>query len=406
MDHNLDMIFLGGLFPKNMEKEIYEKSTGLVESAANALQWNLIEGIDKNCSKPINIINSLYIGSYPLHYKDLFIKTYSFNHCDESEDINVGFMNLFIVKHIFKYFSLKPHLKKWAESRSENKIIIEYALLAVPMKCLNYVKKINPAVKTCVIVPDIPQYMNTDRKKSVIYTFLKGIEIKIIERNLKYADSYVFLTEYMREFIEVNDNFVVVEGISTDAFKDIEAETDTANKVILYTGTLNRRYGIVNLVEAFKKIKGSEYRLVLCGGGDSEDKIAEEALKDSRIIYKGQLKREDVLKLQMGATVLVNPRQNSEVFTKYSFPSKIIEYLSSGTPVIAYKLDGMPDEYDDYIYYVKEDSIETLSDRLVEVCELDKQERVLFGAKAKEFVLSKKNSQVQTEKIIDMILSL
>ena len=38
----------------------------------------------------------------------------------------------------------------------------------------------------------------------------------------------------------------------------------------------------------------------------------------------------------------VNPRQNNEEFTKYSFPSKTMEYLASGVPVVAYKLDGIP----------------------------------------------------------------
>lgn len=39
-----------------------------------------------------------------------------------------------------------------------------------------------------------------------------------------------------------------------------------------------------------------------------------------------------VLKAQSESEILVNPRNDNNEFTKYSFPSKVIEYLGSGTP--------------------------------------------------------------------------
>lgn len=103
------------------------------------------------------------------------------------------------------------------------------------------------------------------------------------------------------------------------------------------------------------------------------------------------------------ATVLVNPRQNNEEFTKYSFPSKTMEYLSSGIPVVAYKLDGIPDEYDQYIQYVADDSIESLKMKLVEVCEMTREERQELGNIGRNFVLTRKNSTIQVRKICEMI---
>ena len=100
---------------------------------------------------------------------------------------------------------------------------------------------------------------------------------------------------------------------------------------------------------------------------------------------------------------MVNPRQNNEEFTKYSFPSKTMEYLSSGIPVVAYKLDGIPDEYDQYIQYVADDSIESLKKKLVEVCEMTREERQELGNIGRNFVLMKKNSTIQVRKIREMI---
>ncbi|MBC6003811.1 MAG: glycosyltransferase [Paeniclostridium sordellii] len=405
MSSNMDITFLGGLFPREIEEEIVANSIGNIDNAANVLQWNFINGLEANNGDPINIINSLYIGSYPKRYKKLYIKTSEFRKNVKSQNINVGFINIFGVKQYLRYFSIKKYLKLWANDKKENKVIIAYALTSVFVKALKYIKMVNPNIKTCIIVPDLPEYMNTSDDVSKIYKILKHIEIKSISKNLKYIDNFVLLTEQMSKALNVN-NYIVVEGIATDILKqkdDKLKESKKSEKIILYTGTLNRRYGILNLISAFRLIDNKDYRLILCGYGDSINEVLEAEKTDKRIIFKGQIKREDVLQLQNEADVLINPRQNKEEFTKYSFPSKNLEYLSSGTPLIAYKLDGIPTEYDDYIYYIENDSIESLRDKIVEVCEKTREELNAAGKRAREFVLSEKNSIAQTKKIFDLL---
>jgi glycosyltransferase involved in cell wall biosynthesis len=65
------------------------------------------------------------------------------------------------------------------------------------------------------------------------------------------------------------------------------------------------------------------------------------------------------------ADVLVNPRQNDEAYTKYSFPSKNIEYLLSGNPVVAYMLDGVPEEYRKFMSIVPDDGVDSLKDTIL-----------------------------------------
>ena len=125
--------------------------------------------------------------------------------------------------------------------------------------------------------------------------------------------------------------------------------------------------------------------------------------RDSRIVYLGKVNRIDALALQRNATVLVNPRQNNEEFTKYSFPSKTMEYLSSGVPLVAYKLDGMPDEYDSYINYVPDNSPESLAREISKVLDMSDEVRVGAGKTAQAFVAENKNYIVQSKKILDFI---
>ncbi|MFC4802571.1 glycosyltransferase [Neobacillus sp. GCM10023253] len=405
MYDNLDVLFIGGLFPKEKEKEILQNSIGNVQNAANNLQWSIVDGLDANRTEKVKILNSLYIGSFPKRYKKMYIKTHKFSHTINTfpEDINVGFLNITGVKNLSRYFSLKPYVKNWAQTNNgKKKIVIAYAMTSTFTRLLRYIKTLNSEVKTCLIVPDLPQYMNLTNN-SKVYNILKKIEIKSIDLDAKYIDSYVLLTEYMRQALNISSPSVVVEGISTNLFEKISPiPIEEEIKTVLYSGGLIEKYGILDLVSAFKKLKGDKYRLIICGSGEAEDFIRKESRRDKRIVYKGLLKREEVLQLQKSSTVLVNPRPNNEEYTKYSFPSKIMEYMSSGRPVIAYKLDGIPEEYYDYIYPVMETE-DGLYNALRDVLSKDKIELNNKGNLAKEFVLTQKNSTKQGEKILKMV---
>ena len=182
-----------------------------------------------------------------------------------------------------------------------------------------------------------------------------------------------------------------------------DSVVEGGERVVLYSGTLHRKFGVMRLVEAFSLIDDPQLRLVICGIGDSEEAIGLAARKDDRISFLGQLKRDEVLALQKRAAVLVNPRPGNEEFTKYSFPSKTMEYLASGVPVVAYRLAGIPEEYDGYLNYPENDSVDALARRIGEIAGLPAEERFAMGQKGRSFVLKNKNALVQTQRILELL---
>ena len=403
-----DILFLGGIFPKEYEEKILSDSISNPQFAANALQWKIINGLDANNSSPVQVLNSVYIGSFPFKYKKMLIPTFKFSHNGYSEDINVGFINLLGFKQIFRYHSLKKYIKSWSNQKNDQKkILIAYAMTSVFTKAIKYAKKNNSEIVTVLIVPDLPQYMNTTNKSSFLYEVLKKYDFKVISENLNYVDNYVFLTKYMAEFLKIpNNRFTVIEGIGQLTAGEEKAEDETINqdeKIVLYTGTLNERYGITNLVDSMKYIDDNTIKLLVCGDGDSKDYVINASKNDDRIVYKGILSPNQVLSLQKKATVLVNPRMNNEEYTKYSFPSKILEYLSTGKPTLVYKLDGIPEEYDKHLFYVEGNNPTDLAKAIVEVCSISENERNKIGKEAIEFIKKEKNALTQTKKIFEMI---
>lgn len=399
----LNILFLSFLIPKDVEETIRLKSMSNMQDAANALQWHIYEGLCDNLSKSIDIVNLMPLGSFPQYFADPFVKRQEFA-INNSKIFNIGFCNIKFIRRLFMPWAVERELKRYINKNKTLEYILVYTMSDVFLKPLYRIKQKRKNLKICAVVADLPELSSLSSKRGILE---KKYSKNAAEKSYRYSsciDGYALLTKQMAEYMNIEKPFCIVEGISTFVDEEFNITPEQSErKTILYTGTLHRKFGVLNLLSAFSRITDSRYRLVICGVGDSEEEIKQAAELDKRICFMGQVTREKALELQSKATVLVNPRQNNEEFTKYSFPSKTMEYLSSGTPVVAYKLDGIPDEYDDYINYVSDDTIEALASKLIEICELPQHERIEIGRRGRDFVLEEKNAKKQTKKILDLL---
>ncbi|WP_342421229.1 glycosyltransferase [Paenibacillus sp. FSL E2-0178] len=407
----MDILFLGGLFPKDEENLIYNKSKGVIQFAANVFQWNIVNGLEICLNTPIKLINSMFLGSYPKHYKEIFVMSRLWNHSEDLNhiDMNIGFLNLFGIKQIWRGISVSKHSKMWAKKQeTRGKIIIIYSMNTPFIYAAMKAKKVNPSIHICLICPDLPEFMNTDEKKGFLFEFLKSTDKRIMDMLLKYVDSFVFLTKFMIERVNVqNRPWTVIEGIANtyqieNNFDLINETNQNKCKSILYTGTLNKAYGIMDLLDAFKMIKDDSLQLWICGAGEAQKEVENLAIIDKRVIYYGQVSHDEAVKLQHQAHLLINPRNNEGEYTKFSFPSKIMEYMLSGTPALIYKLPGIPDEYYDYLLTINGIGATAIANSIKEIFGQKEEDLIELGRRSREFVLSQKNPEVQIKKIIEL----
>lgn len=404
----MDIYFIGGVFRKEEENLVLKKSSGTVQFAANVLQWNIIKGLDLNNDKPISVINSPFIGTYPKHYKDLIIKSSTWNHVKNASDKEIGFINLFGIKEIWRGFATSNYIKKRVDKKSKDqRAIIIYSMHTPFIYAAAKAKHKNPDLHICLICPDLPEFMNLGASRGFVFNALKSLDRKIMNYFLKYVDSFVVLTKYMIDRLDVGSrNWIVMEGIINSEElvikKNVVTRTDNI-KIVLYTGTLNKAYGIIELLEAFKMIDDPNIHLWICGSGESEPQVRELSSSDIRVKFFGQVNRERAIQFQREADLLINPRSDKGVYTKFSFPSKIMEYMLSGTPALIYKLPGIPEEYYDYLYTIEGERTEDIALSITRACANSREELVLFGKNAQDYVLNRKNQVIQTKRIIDLI---
>lgn len=249
------------------------------------------------------------------------------------------------------------------------------------------------------IVTDIPEFQ---RGK-----FFKKLNDKIISR----ADGFVFLTKQMNDKVNPRKMpYIVLEGHSDASLSEIKRseryECTYGKKVVIYAGSLKKLYGIQNLVEGFIKANIENAELHIYGDGDYREELEAVCKTHDNVVYKGVLPNAEIVYAEQRAALLVNPRPSGPEYTKYSFPSKTMEYMVSGTPVLMTKLPGMPTEYYPYLFFIEDESAEGIKRALTEVLAVSEKERNDIGDKAREFMLKEKNNVVQSKKLTDFLKSL
>lgn len=223
---------------------------------------------------------------------------------------------------------------------------------------------------------------------------------------IKNCTDYVFLTESMNGYIQnPGKPYVVLEGHAdismVNHLPSMERKIKPA--VVLYAGGVYKQYGLEQLVQGFQKAGISNTQLHIYGQGDYVEELKQIAQTDSTISYGGMLMNDEVVQKEMEATLLVNPRPTHEEYVKYSFPSKTMEYMASGTPVLTTVLPGMPLEYHPHVFLIHEESAEGIAQALKEVFRNSEEELFKKGLAARNFVLTERNNAVQAKKILDML---
>lgn len=350
----MKVLFICGVFAQCNQQEIAAHARRPVEYSANIFQEKLIRGFEK-IGVETHVVSAPFIGSFP-NASDI-VQFRGFEQ-EQSKYHYVPFNNIWGIRNFSRAASLKKSIRQFVEDPDSEKLIVVYCPHTPFLEAAAYAKKKDPRIKVCLVVPDLPQYMNLDSNVGLLYRIAKKYDVSRIEQLNRYVDSYMLLTEPMKEKLPIGSKpYCVIEGIiDDDIFEQNEKrkaeliKEKGPEKYIVYTGKMNEKFGVLSLLDAFSQIQGPDYRLVLCGCGDCDAKIHAAAQKDPRILALGQVTPQVAHDWILKADVLVNPRENNEEYTKYSFPSKNIEYLASGNPVVAYMLDGMPECYEKFLF--------------------------------------------------------
>lgn len=381
------IIYLSKTCSKKEFQKLYEKSHIKPQQQDQKFHQMMIDGIHLNgahvtaiSSRPINRLNLKKV--FFTHHKDIE---------EGISYIHLGFINfkfmrqftLFMNTVIYLFFSL-------IKSRKDTYLIVDPLNYSLSMSAL-FISNIF-RIPLIALVTDLPNELEGSSKR------FKKVTTKL----LKKYHQFIFLSEYANDQINIKQRpYLIIEGM---VYPDmLHVYPDDEIFTILYAGNLSKTSGIELLIEAFNNLKLESAQLKICGDGELSSYVKEEALKNNDIIYLGTIPNKEVMVLESKAKLLINPRRSSDKQTLYAFPSKIMEYLLSETPVLSTRLKGIPSSYEPYITYVKEESIEGFMESILYFYEMDNDKRKELGKKGRAFVLECKTNNIQAKKVIEFM---
>lgn len=381
----MKILYVSAMFDDKTYAELFTKEKKPMH-AANKYHTLLSRGLAA-CGAEVNTYSALPISRENCDRK--FVKVPSKNDDGVLREY-VAIFNFPVIRHGMTF--LGAFFKSLFSKKGT---AVLYDVLNVSL-CYGAVLGAKLSGKKCIgIVTDLPQFMPIAQKKSFL---------KLNKKLIALADGYVFLTAEMDKAVNPkNKPHVVLEGHVDSSMATREHKPFSGEKKVLYAGSLKTIYGIKNLCEAFAACSKENEVLHIYGDGDYVPEMRELIKAHSNIIYHGNRPNAEVVEDELESTLLVNPRPTEGEYTKFSFPSKTLEYMVSGTPVLSARLQGIPAEYDDYLYYFDDKDPEGLKKSLREILDKPADELLERGARSRTFALSNKSNVSQAGRIIDLI---
>ena len=407
----MNIIFLGLCYSESERLLQFNRTKCGLQSAPNNFQWALFNSINEiidNTKDKFYLLYAQPLGTYPKNHKDLYISASEWK-AGIIEANGVGYINIPIIKSLCIQRIIKQKLRKILNILESETVIITYNLYRPFLQSVYRLKEEGFNFKVVNIVLDMTLNLG-----KVSTNILRRVYDRFEERgtlDLKMTDGFVLLTEEMKYPLNVGERpYIVIEGLVDFTLINKYRLRTKSDNYILYSGSLDSPYGIIELIESFIIYKynnpDSKLEFWICGKGDMANKIKEYAAKYSFIVYKGFVSREVALSLQTNSRFLVNPRPNVGEYVKYSFPSKTLEYMALGKVVLMHKLAGVPSEYDKYLFYFNSYDKNDMAMSIERIANKGEDELMKLGEFNREFVLKQKNSIMQTTKVINFLRSL
>ncbi len=168
---------------------------------------------------------------------------------------------------------------------------------------------------------------------------------------------------------------------------------------VVLSGALVPYNGVLLALDAFELIPEG-FELIIAGTGPLEAVVRARAERNPKIVFKGFMEVPDLLDLYRHADLLINPRLTKSINTRHFYPSKMMQFLASGTATLSTCTGHTEEEFGEFVYLLREETPQALADLVRRVAAAPAGERADMGRRAREYMLSNKTWDRQGERLV------
>jgi glycosyltransferase involved in cell wall biosynthesis len=389
------LAFVGSVFPNSAKYR-----TQAFSPAGRMFQENLLIGLKNAGLPPSQVISFLSIPSFPGSRRAIILGENVLLSGDIPARL-VTFVNVTPAKQVLIGIATMWNLFKWGwRTRKSHRVVYQYNLTVPPgVFTLLAAKLIGATAIVSLNDINIPG-------QTVSNSLLNRLDFWLNRKLIPQFDGHIAVSDAIMQDFFPGREYVRVEGGVQSVLFDtppISASSKGQPFTITFAGSLDPVNGIGILLEAFSKLESSDYRLLIAGWGPQEEAVKAAAARDARIGFLGVLDFGELLHLYSCSDLLVSIRPTKALQTRYFFPSKTMEYLASGTPVVATCTGHTEEEFGSVCYLLKDESPEGLAALLRSIAGLPAEVRREKGLQARQFMQAHKTWDRQGKKIARFI---
>lgn len=311
-----------------------------------------------------------------------------------SQDDNITFKYLADeTGRLYKLFVREANIAKTLQNElkeSDTVILVDSMKYALAKTALRLGKK--NRIKVFGIITDNPRLLSNE----------SSLYCRAITSLYKKYDGFIALSKGLNELANVgNKPTYIFHGFAEELPEIVKKEQ---KPYFFCCGALYERYGILNMIEAFKKLK-TDYELLIAGHGPLISAIKAIEQQDQQIHYLGLLSKEQISDYEQNAALNINPRLFDAELDKYSVPSKVLEYLASGTPLLTTMHTTLHEEFVGEAIWIKNGSVDELRKAMELFLKLQTNDLKKKALLAKQKVLEHYGLKVQGQKIYEFLLA-
>lgn len=402
-----DLTLLGFTLPNEQIGPIF-RSDPAMPIQTHSFAWAIVRSLQQ-AGLGITLLSSAPVSNFPrAHFIAFRGKPFTVGNL---EGRTLTFINILLLKHITRFSACLVEgtraLRRW---RPQTLLIHG---VHSPYLWYGVLVRATRLVRTVVILSDPPGVVLPADGRCV--RTLKALDVRLVRLALRWTDGVIALTRSLASDYAPGRPCLVIEGIvdsqprdpipSAVHSREFRGE-DNQGMRIAYAGGLKSEYGVGRLVTAVEGLRYPPVTLFIFGRGPLLSWIESRAEVSGRVRPPQLVEQSLVRAIYSDMDLLVQPRPVNQSFVRYSFPSKLLEYMASGTPVLTTRLHGIPPEYDPYVYWIDDDSEHGIRLALERILQLKPDDRRAKGLAAAEFVQSTRGSVSQGKKIADFLAAI
>ncbi len=186
---------------------------------------------------------------------------------------------------------------------------------------------------------------------------------------------YIAMTAGLNDlYNEQSRASMIMEGILDDKYNKIDVSK--YGKYIFFNGSLEEKYGVFDLIKAYKELHNPDVKLIISGYHNLEEKKFYKAIENNpTIIFLGMLNSDEVASFENNALVNINPRPYTEDYDRYLIPVNMIDYLGSNAITVSVKNKKLQQYFENDCIWVSSSDEVDLVNGLNKALKMKKDER-------------------------------